>query len=197
MSLAAYVQSLPEARGSGDALVSLYADLSGTRASNPGAFRAKVEWWARTLGHVLWTGLLPSAVTLTVDEALPNAFALASAGRPMCIAVVLVRGVAYAGRARTRGQGDAAQRVSRARTAPATCFVRLDVGRLSRQARVARRRASLDGKRGDWRRGCVGGNAGRVGIPAQCRGTWSCSQSVPPSSTAKRWTASRACWTRS
>lgn len=112
-ALRAYVAALPEARGSGDALASMYADLGGQRASDPNAFRTKVDWWTRTLRDLAWRGLVPNTLSLTLDDALLTGLARPSAGRPLCIAVVMVRSQSYAGGARAPAPRDAPYRFSR------------------------------------------------------------------------------------
>ncbi|WFC96407.1 hypothetical protein MBRA1_003064 [Malassezia brasiliensis] len=88
-ALRAYIAALPEARGSGDALASMYADLGGQRASDPNAFRTKVDWWTRTLRDMAWRGLVTNTMSLTLDDALLTGLARPSTGRPLCIAVVM------------------------------------------------------------------------------------------------------------
>ncbi|CCV00065.1 unnamed protein product [Malassezia sympodialis ATCC 42132] len=89
--LAAQLAALPEAGTS--ELVSLYADMSGQRHSNTGAFRQRLAWWASTLERACWEQWdRPSTpLVLRVDADMPNRWAMDSAGRPLCLAVVVVR----------------------------------------------------------------------------------------------------------
>ncbi|SHO79982.1 Similar to S.cerevisiae protein YJL049W (Putative protein of unknown function) [Malassezia sympodialis ATCC 42132] len=87
--LAAQLAALPEAGTS--ELVSLYADMSGQRHSNTGAFRQRLAWWASTLERACWEQWdRPSTpLVLRVDADMPNRWAMDSAGRPLCLAVVV------------------------------------------------------------------------------------------------------------
>ncbi|WFD21221.1 hypothetical protein MCAP1_003482 [Malassezia caprae] len=86
--LAAQLAALPEA---GTELVSLYADMSGQRHSNAGAFRQRVAWWSSTLARACWEqwDRPSSPLVLRVDADMPNRWAVESAGRPLCVAVVV------------------------------------------------------------------------------------------------------------
>lgn len=90
MPLAAQLAALPEA---GTGLVSLYADMSGQRHSNAGAFRQRVAWWSSTLARACWEqwDRPSSPLVLRIDADMPNRWAMDSAGRPLCVAVVVVR----------------------------------------------------------------------------------------------------------
>lgn len=89
--LAAQLAALPEA-GTPE-LVSLYADLSGQRHSNASAFRRRVAWWSSTLARACWEQWdRPSTpLVLHIDADMPNRWAMHTAGRPLCLAVVVVR----------------------------------------------------------------------------------------------------------
>ncbi|WFD28909.1 hypothetical protein MNAN1_003925 [Malassezia nana] len=91
MPLAAQLAALPEAQGERDELVSLYADMSGQRHSNAGAFRRRVAWWAHTLARACWErwDTHGGTLALAVDEDMPNRWAIDRAGRPLCLAVVV------------------------------------------------------------------------------------------------------------
>lgn len=92
----AYLRGLPEygtAR-----LVSLYSDLSGQKQSDRTAFRAKVDWWAATLQEACWHGVQSDgrlgthdALVLHVDDDMADRWAIASVGKPLCIAAAVVR----------------------------------------------------------------------------------------------------------
>ena len=89
-TLRAYVARLPEAQGDDDALVTLYADLSGQSVTNANSFRARVDWWTRMLEKVTWQGLTSERLSLELDEAFLTELAIPSVGRPMCLGVVMV-----------------------------------------------------------------------------------------------------------
>ncbi|WFD01045.1 hypothetical protein MYAM1_003805 [Malassezia yamatoensis] len=88
-TLRAYVAGLPEVQRDDDALVTLYAELSGQSVTNANAFRAKIDWWTRTLDKVTWQGLTSDRLILALDEAFLSELAIPSVGRPMCLGVVM------------------------------------------------------------------------------------------------------------
>ncbi|WFD48904.1 hypothetical protein GLX27_003577 [Malassezia furfur] len=144
-ALRAYVAALPEARGSGDALASMYADLGGQRASDPNAFRTKVDWWSRTLRDIAWHGLVTNALSLALDDALLTGLARPSTGRPMCVAVVMVRWGTHVGGTRAPAPRDAPRRLSRpddAGAPPRAALARaVGVGRAAHMAHGVQRMA--------------------------------------------------------
>ncbi|WFD45171.1 hypothetical protein MPSI1_003849 [Malassezia psittaci] len=77
-TLRAYVARLPEAQGDDDALVTLYADLSGQSVTNANSFRTKVDWWTRTLEKITWQGLTSERLILELDEAFLSELAIPS-----------------------------------------------------------------------------------------------------------------------
>ena len=98
-ALQAFIRALPEfsaERPAESPLVALYADLSAQKHSNRGAYRAKVDWWASTLREACWRGVQSDgrdadAFVLHLDSAVSDRWAIDAVGKPLGIAVVVVR----------------------------------------------------------------------------------------------------------
>ena len=98
-ALQAFIRALPEfsaERPAASPLVALYADLSAQKHSNRGAYRAKVDWWASTLREACWRGVQSDgrdadAFVLHLDSAVSDRWAIDAVGKPLGIAVVVVR----------------------------------------------------------------------------------------------------------
>lgn len=77
-------------------LHSLYSDFSPQKQSNPAGFQSNVDWWRRTLLHLLSTASQPSSadvLTLHADTALIDGLRCEDlgVGKPLGIGSVLVR----------------------------------------------------------------------------------------------------------
>jgi charged multivesicular body protein 7 len=75
-------------------LQALYADFGRQKQSSPSAFRANVEWWARTLRALVGAGLQPGcahALVLRATPALPDVFRYEGVGKPLALGAVIVR----------------------------------------------------------------------------------------------------------
>lgn len=145
-ALAAWAGTRPGAE-SADALASMYADLSGQRASDPAAFRARVAWWSATLREACWQNVdgAGSPLVLALDDAAPTRWAREDAGRPVCLSVVVVRLMLLtAGDARGAPAGDVRKRVHAAHGAARGARLGACVARLGR----APSRELVGGRRG-------------------------------------------------
>jgi charged multivesicular body protein 7 len=75
-------------------LQALYADFGRQKHSSPAAFRANVEWWARTLRAFVIAGLQPSCshtLILRANNSLPDTFRYEGVGKPLALGTVIVR----------------------------------------------------------------------------------------------------------
>lgn len=76
-------------------LHSLYSDFSPQKQSNPSGFQSNVDWWRRTILHLLSTATQPSSsdvLVLHADTALIDGLRCdeLGVGKPLGIASVLV-----------------------------------------------------------------------------------------------------------
>ena len=84
-------------------LHSLYSDFFPQKQSNPAGFQSNVDWWRRTLLHLLSTAAQPSSpnvLVLHADTALLDGLRCEElgVGKPLGIASVLVSRSAISGR---------------------------------------------------------------------------------------------------
>jgi len=74
-------------------LKSLYSDVSRQKHSNPAAYRSTVHWWRGVLQTVVLKHWLPQSSDTLVLHALPtlaDSFRYEGAGKPLCLATVIV-----------------------------------------------------------------------------------------------------------
>lgn len=77
-------------------LKSLYSDVSRQKHSNPAAYRSTVHWWREVLQAVVLKHWLPQSSDTLVLHALPtlvDSFRYEGAGKPLCLATVIVSSV--------------------------------------------------------------------------------------------------------
>ena len=77
-------------------LKSLYSDVSRQKHSNPAAYRSTVHWWREILQTVVLKRWLPHSSDTLVLHALPtlaDSFRYEGAGKPLCLATVIVSSV--------------------------------------------------------------------------------------------------------
>ena len=77
-------------------LKSLYSDVSRQKRSNPAAYRSTVHWWREILQTVALKHWLPQSSDTLVLHALPtlaDSFRYEGAGKPLCLATVIVSSV--------------------------------------------------------------------------------------------------------
>ena len=74
-------------------LKSLYSDISRQKHSNPASYRSTVHWWREVLQTVVLKRWLPQSSDTLVLHALPtlaDSFRYEGAGKPLCLATVIV-----------------------------------------------------------------------------------------------------------
>ena len=77
-------------------LKSLYSDVSRQKHSNPTSYRSTVHWWREVLQAVVLKHWLPQSPDTLVLHALPtlaDSFRYEGAGKPLCLATVIVSSV--------------------------------------------------------------------------------------------------------
>jgi charged multivesicular body protein 7 len=74
-------------------LRSLYSDVSRQKHTNPASYRSTVHWWREVLQTVVLKHWLPQASDTLILHALPtlaDSFRYEGAGKPLCLATVIV-----------------------------------------------------------------------------------------------------------
>ena len=74
-------------------LKSLYSDVSRQKYSNPASYHSTVHWWREVLQTVVLKHWLPQSSDTLVLHALPtlaDSFRYEGAGKPLCLATVIV-----------------------------------------------------------------------------------------------------------
>ena len=77
-------------------LKSLYSDISRQKHSNPTSYRSTVHWWREVLQTTVLKHWLPQSSDSLVIHALPtlsDSFRYEGAGKPLCLATVIVSSV--------------------------------------------------------------------------------------------------------
>jgi hypothetical protein len=91
------LHSLPAYNASSTSrLKSLYSDVSRQKHSNPASYRSTVHWWRGVLQTVVLKHWLPQSPDTLVLHALPtlaDSFRYEGAGKPLCLATVIVSSV--------------------------------------------------------------------------------------------------------